>query len=213
MALAGFHAQPAAAGLSVGWLAAHGAARRVDGRARRPVVPVHRASDPNPGFRCLRPVRAGSFSPAPLRSDSSPDRLRGRARLGCRSGRGVASPGGRFRVRHPHERRASVAGRYAKSVGISDARCAGGGLRLALRPSGARHGVRRLARDDLAAQQAGWPRRITDTHRRHRRRMWLPARQDHQSSRAEPRPQRFAAVPGRTNGGPPRRATVRSSRS
>ena len=133
LALAGFHAQPAPAGLSVGWLAAHGAARRVDGRARRSVVPVHRASDPNPGFRCLRPVGAGSFSPAPLRSAGAPDRLRGRARLGRRSGRGVASPGGRYRVRHPHERRASVASRNAKSVGISDTRCAGGGLRA--RPS------------------------------------------------------------------------------
>ena len=124
-------------------LPAHGAARRVDGCARRPVVPVHRAADPNSGFRGLRPVGAGSFSPAPLRSDSSPDRLRGRARPGCRSVCGVASPGGRFRVRHPHERSASVASRYAKSVGISDTG-APAGLRLALRPSGARHGVRRL---------------------------------------------------------------------
>ena len=217
MALAGFHAQPAAAGLSVGWRAAHGAARRVDGRARRPVVPVHRASDPNPGFRCLRPVRAGSFSPAPLRSDSAPDRLRGRARLGCRSGRGVASPGGRFRVRYPHERRASVAGRYAKSVGISDARCAAGasGSPFA-RPVHVTVFGDSQGMTLLLNKPAGLDGSLT-LDRRHRRRMWLPARQDHQSSRAEPRPQRFLQYLGRSmaghRGAHPSAARARRGRS
>ncbi len=102
LALAGIHAQPAATGLPLGRPTAHGAARRADGRARRPVLPVHRASDPYAGFRRLRPVRAAPSSPRPLGPPGLPDRLARRARADRRPGRGVTATDRRYRVGHPN---------------------------------------------------------------------------------------------------------------